>query len=218
MQAIMETVFDVLYLGTVTFIGLQMVIGSKNSKFFRWFGIMTLILGFGDAFHLIPRVIALWGEGIEAHTVSLGFGKLVTSFTMTIFYVILYHIWHMFYNVRTTKVLTLSIYSLAFIRIALLFFPQNDWFSADAPLIWGIYRNIPFAILGILIIVLFYHEAKEMNDKVFKYMWLAIVISFGFYIPVVLWADTYPLVGILMIPKTCAYVWMVWMGYREFKK
>jgi len=46
MQAIMETVFDVLYLGTVTFIGLQMVIGSKNNKFFRLFGFMTLILAF----------------------------------------------------------------------------------------------------------------------------------------------------------------------------
>ena len=26
-------------------------------------------------------------------------------------------------------------------------------------------------------------------------MWLTIVLSFGFYIPVVLWADVYPIVG-----------------------
>jgi len=49
-------------------------------------------------------------------------------------------------------------------------------------------------------------------------MWLAILLSFGFYVPVVLWADVYPLVGMLMIPKTCAYVWAVWMGYKEFKR
>ena len=24
--------------------------------------------------------------------------------------------------------------------------PQNAWLSADAPLSWGIYRNIPFAV------------------------------------------------------------------------
>ena len=40
-------------------------------------------------------------------------------------------------------------------------------------------------------------------------MWLTIVLSFGFYIPVVLWADAVPLIGMLMIPKTCAYVWTV---------
>ena len=72
--------------------------------------------------------------------------------------------------------------------------------------------------MGLIILVLFYRESKETNDQVFKYMWLAILLSFGFYVPVVLWADVYPLVGMLMIPKTCAYVWAVWMGYKEFKR
>ena len=96
--------------------------------------------------------------------------------------------------------------------------PQNDWLSPDAPLLWGVLRNIPFALLGLIIIVLFYKQAKLHNDQQFKYMWLAIVLSFGFYIPVVLFAKTYPLAGMLMIPKTCAYVWIVWMGYSELKK
>lgn len=48
-------------------------------------------------------------------------------------------------------------------------------------------------------------------------MWLTIVLSFGFYIPVVLWADAIPLIGMLMIPKTCAYVWTVLIGYSAMK-
>ena len=48
-------------------------------------------------------------------------------------------------------------------------------------------------------------------------MWLAIVLSFGFYIPVVLFADAIPLIGMLMIPKTLAYVWVVWMGFSEYR-
>lgn len=59
-------------------------------------------------------------------------------------------------------------------------------------LIWGICRNIPFALLGILVIVLFYRSAKEHEDRAFRWMWLTIVLSFGFYIPVVLWADVTP--------------------------
>ena len=35
------------------------------------------------------------------------------------------------------------------------------------------------------------------------------VLSFGFYIPVVLLADSYILISMLMIPKTLAYVWTI---------
>lgn len=78
-------------------------------------------------------------------------------------------------------------------------------------------HNIPFALLGLLIIVLFYRSAKEHKDQAFRWMWLTIVLSFGFYIPVVLWADVNPLIGMLMVPKTCAYVWTVLIGCNAMK-
>ncbi len=31
-------------------------------------------------------------------------------------------------------------------------------------------------------------------------------------------ADTVPAIGMLMIPKTCAYVWTVLIGYQAMKK
>ena len=95
--------------------------------------------------------------------------------------------------------------------------PQNQWLTNHSPLSWGIYRNLPFALLGLLVIVLFYRSAKEHHDTAFRWMWLTIVLSFGFYIPVVLWADVNPLIGMLMIPKTCAYVWTVLIGYSAMK-
>ena len=85
-------------------------------------------------------------------------------------------------------------------------------------LIWGICRNIPFALLGILVIVMFYRSAKERGDEAFGWMWLTIVLSFGFYIPVVLFASRIPLMGMLMIPKTCAYMWTVLIGYKAMRK
>ena len=75
-----------------------------------------------------------------------------------------------------------------------------------------------FALLGLLIIILFYRSAKQNKDHAFAWMWLSIVLSFGFYIPVVLWADSIPLIGMLMIPKTCAYVWAVLMGYFDMRR
>ncbi|RGI10728.1 hypothetical protein DXD06_13570 [Roseburia sp. TF10-5] len=39
-------------------------------------------------------------------------------------------------------------------------------------------------------------------------------ISFGCYLPVTLFSKTKPKVGLLMIPKTCAYMWMIAMGLQ----
>lgn len=218
MQAIVETVFDAFYLAFVISIGIRMVKGSKNNRQFQLFGWMAIVLGAGDSFHLVPRALALCTTGLENYTVPLGLGKWITSVTMTVFYVLLYYVWRERYQIKGKNSLTIATYALAIIRIALCMMPQNDWLSASAPLSWGIYRNIPFAVLGLLMIVLFYKSAKENNDTSFQWMWLTIVLSFGFYIPVVLWADVIPMIGMLMIPKTCAYVWTIVIGYNAMKK
>lgn len=218
MQAIMETLFDAVYLTLVIAIGLRMIWSSQGNRQFRLFGIMAVVLGAGDAFYLIPRAVALCTTGLEHYTAALGLGKWITSITMTIFYVLLYYVWRQRYHITGRGGLTAAVYVLAGLRILLCMMPQNQWLSADAPLSWGIYRNIPFALLGMVIIVLFYRSAREQGDRAFGWMWLTIVLSFGFYIPVVLWADTIPMIGMLMIPKTCAYVWTVLIGYFAMKQ
>ena len=216
MQAVVETVFDLVYLSLVITVGIIMLKNSKDNKQFRFFGIMAIMLGAGDAFHLVPRAIALCTTGLENFTVALGLGKWITSITMTLFYVMLYYVWRERYQVKGKQWLTCTAYTLALVRIVLCMMPQNAWLSANPPISWGIYRNIPFALMGLLVIVLFYRSAKD--DPAFKYMWLTIVLSFAFYIPVVLWSQTLPLIGMLMIPKTCAYVWTVLIGYNAMKK
>ena len=218
MQAIVETLFDLIYLISVITIGITMIRKSNGNQEYRLFGIMAIVLGVGDSFHLVPRAIALCTTGLDNFTVALGTGKFITSITMTIFYIILYYVWRIRYQVKGQNQITVPIYLLSALRIILCLFPQNKWLSATAPLSWGIYRNIPFALLGLLIIILFYKSARKNKDLEFKYMWLTIVLSFGFYIPVVLFADRIPMIGMLMIPKTCAYVWTVLIGYNSMKK
>ena len=218
MQAIVETLFDAFYLVSVITIGILMIRNSKGNAQFRLFGLMAVVLGAGDSFHLVPRALALCTTGLENYTVALGLGKWITSITMTIFYVLLYYVWRQRYQVKGKSGLTAAVYALSAVRIGLCMMPQNQWLSASSPLAWGVYRNIPFALLGLLIIVLFYRSAKEHEDRAFRWMWLTIVLSFCFYIPVVLWADAVPLIGMLMIPKTCAYVWTVLIGYSAMKK
>ena len=182
MRAIIETVFDIFYLVTVLTVGTRMIRGSKAGTQFRLFGLMAVVLGAGDSFHLVPRALALCTTGLENYAVPLGLGKWITSVTMTVFYVLLYYVWRKRYQIEGQKDLTIAVYALSAVRI-----------------------------------VLFYHSAKEHKDQAFRWMWLTIVLSFGFYLPVVLWADVNPLIGMLMIPKTCAYVWTVLIGYNAMK-
>ena len=201
MQAIFETAFDIVYLVLVITLGIRMIRGNAGRRQYLLFGIMAVTLGCGDAFHLIPRAVALCTTGLENYTAALGIGKLISR-----------------YEVTGRTGLTAAVWVLALVRIALCLMPQNAWTSAAAPLAWGIYRNIPFAILGGVIVVLFYRSARERQDRDFRHLWLTVVLSFACYIPVVLFADAVPMVGMLMVPKTCAYIWTVLIGYQAMKK
>lgn len=216
MQAIAETLFDAFYLCFAMTVGILMLKRGKQALVKKT-GLMAIVLSAGDAFHLIPRCYALWTSGLEANAAALGVGKLITSVTMTLFYVILYCIWRDRYAVQGRKELTVTMWGLAALRIALCLLPQNEWLSYRPPLVYGILRNIPFAVMGILIIVLFAREIKRTGDTVFKHMPLAVALSFGFYLPVVLFSGKWPLIGMLMIPKTLAYVWIVVMGWRLYQ-
>ncbi len=211
MGKIMEAIFCVFYLVLIVILGFKIVSKSKDNRENMLFGIMSLILVFGDAFHLVPRIVQVVNPTHDYY-VSLGLGKLVTSITMTIFYLLLYYIYSLRYKYSNKNMTTLMIV-LTVCRIALCLFPQNDWIG-EAPVIWGVYRNIPFTIMGIIMVVLFY---KQRSDIAYKWMWLAICLSFLFYLPVVLWADVSPMIGMLMMPKTCMYIWMVVMGYKLVK-
>ncbi len=216
-QAIAETVFDVLYLCFAIFAGLTMLLRGRD-PLVKKAGLMAALLGAGDSFHLVPRAYALWTAGLEANAPALGVGKFVTSITMTVFYLILYYIWCDRYRVRDRKALTGTMWLLSIVRVVLCLFPQNQWLVYRQPLLFGILRNIPFAVMGVIIIVIFAREAKKANDDVFRFMPLAVTLSFGFYLPVVLFSGTAPIVGVLMIPKTLAYVWIVLMGWRLYKQ
>ncbi len=215
-QAIAETVFDIFYLGFAVITGLTMLISGK-SPLVKKAGFMAALLGAGDAFHLIPRSYALWTAGLEANAALLGIGKFITSITMTIFYLILYYIWRDYNHINGRKGLTGIMWGLSVIRIALCLLPQNQWLVYRQPLFYGILRNIPFAVMGIIIIIIFWQENLKTNNSIFRFMPLAVGLSFGFYLPVVLFSGAFPAVGILMIPKTLAYVWIISMGWKLFR-
>lgn len=202
-----EVIFDISYLITASILGFILLLSSFSNHARFLSSIMALILVGGDAFHLIPRIMLIrTGKEIELRK-KLGRGKQITSISMTLFYLILWHIGVLIFSSNNMVIYSYTIYILAIIRIVLCFMPQNKWEERYPPLFWGIIRNIPFLIQGMLV-AYFYFINRGIKAE-FSLMWFAIIISFAFYIPVVLFSNKNPKIGMLMLFKTCSYLWML---------
>ncbi len=207
-----EAIFCIIYLIFILITTLIFFLNSNKSPAIQLFGLLTLILGAGDSFHLVPRIlIAFKGNSSKLDWYS-GLGLLISSITMTIFYIILYYIWKtIFPEITISPIIGTILWISAIIRIVLCLFPQNNWFKSEGNPKWGIYRNLPFLITGFCDFYLF----LLVGSTPFAFLWWmspAILVSFVCYIPVVLFSKKYPAVGMLMIPKTIAYMVMIGLG------
>lgn len=203
-----EMCFDGIYLAAAVIIGLILLLTGGGNPARLITGVMALILAGGDSFHLLPRMKLIRTGDETSLRAALGRGKQVTSITMTIFYVLMWHLSLILFPGEVT-VWTVVIYALAVIRIILCFFPQNRWTDRYPPTSWGILRNLPFFLTGLTEVVRFFCYRSEAGGL--SLMWAAILLSFICYLPVVLWSNRNPKVGMLMLPKTCAYLWMICM-------
>ena len=204
---LMEAIFDACYLIFDLIAGILFFVYSKGNPLFILYGVLTLTLCGGDAFHLVPRIKrALYGTNDKIKR-QLGIGLQVSSITMTVFYIILLFIWKL-----TFPTLQAPIWISAIIRIVVCFLPQNNWTSEEGNRKLSVIRNAVFAVTGISVILL-YAISGNMYDLHMNRMVVAIIISFGCYIPVTLWSKTKPKIGLLMI-KTCAYMWVIVMGLQ----
>lgn len=210
-----EAFFDIAYLTAGTVMGMMLLL-SKNQmasmisvEIRHLAGVMALVLVFGDAFHLLPRLRVILGGDEERLRAALGRGKQITSITMTVFYLLLWQITLAVLPLKSPEQWTAAMYILAAVRIVLCLAPQNKWLDRHPPLCWGIFRNVPFFMMGLVVVMCFFILKSKVGAL--QFMWAAVFLSFMFYLPVVLWSNKYPKTGMLMLPKTCCYLWMLSM-------
>lgn len=205
-----ESAFDLIYLAFAVTLGIR-ILRKRRDAVGALMGAAVLVLGVGDAFHLIPRVLNYFLSG--DFTVWLGFGKLVTSLTMTVFYLLLYRLWLRLYGEKENRGLSAAVYILIALRAVLCLLPQNRWLENESSVLWGILRNLPFAALGCIVIILFYQQRGQLRR--FRFVWLLITLSFLFYIPVAVAAGLLPILGMLMLPKTVCYMFLIWIFWKH---
>jgi hypothetical protein len=176
-------------------------------------------LTLGDSGHIVFRSMAyLSGNpGIQITLFDkqvrlVGLGMLSTSITLTVFYAMMVMVWHERYK-NPYGWFEYLLFGAAIVRLILLTLPQNGWSGPQSPQDWTIYRNIPFVIQGLGVAYLILRNAIGDQDRLFQWIGGMIVLSYVFYIPVILWSHTIPLIGMLMLPKSIIYASIAGLVY-----
>ena len=229
LQIGMEILFNVLYLVTVWILVYLMTINLKNVReedkntasvirnaFF--------LLALGDSGHVGFRVIAYALGGLETSVHLLGkninlvgLGSLSTAITVTFFYMLLVYVWKNRFN-KPLNIFVYFLLGMGVLRLILMTLPGNEWSSIVPPQPMSLVRNAPLVIQGLGILYLIFKEAGPKKDKTFLWIGWMILASFAFYAPVILFVQEIPLIGMLMIPKTCAYLVIAILAYKNLWK
>lgn len=212
-----EVVFNIAYLITIWALVIAMArrsgrLAPENRRVGRLFLWAFALLGLGDTGHVGFRVVAYAMGGIERNMTLVGIGMLATAITVTLFYVLMVVIWKERFN-RSYGPVCWLLFAAAAARLVILAFPANNWGGA-APPDWSLYRNIPLLVQGVGVLILMLRDGLKAGDRMMRNIAYAILVSYACYTPVILFSGV-PLVGMLMIPKTLAYLAVAIMAYRE---
>jgi len=221
-----EIIFNFLYLIVIWGLVIAMInrrnVVAQNDR-----GVaLSLFLAFaflaiGDTGHVGFRVIAYSLGSFDAHIRLFGYqvnlvalGSLATAWTFTIFYVFMVFMWRARFN-KQLEFLAYLLLTAAVVRSLIMLFPANEWNSLQIHEPWYTVRNVPLILMQMGTAYLIIRDAKMFEDRAFMWIGIMIVISLMCYVPVVALVETYPLVGMLMIPKTLAYLGIAIIGYRN---
>jgi hypothetical protein len=172
------------------------------------------LLALGDTGHVGFRVLAYALGGLEAHPTLVGMGALATAITVTFFYALMLDAWRLRFNKKLGWFEYLLL-AAAVVRLGMMALPVNEWGRVEPPQPWGIYRNIPLMVQGLGVMFLILRDARAAQDRTFGWIGAMILVSYTFYTPVILFVSQAPLLGMLMIPKTMAYVAIAVIAYRD---
>lgn len=221
-----EMIFNVAYLVAVW----ALVVGMARRRWAvaprnRSAAALTLAafaaLALGDTGHVGFRVLgyALGDLGLTLNLGGLelglvGIGALATAFTVTLFYVLMLFVWRARFEGEIGW-FQIGLLAAGVARVALMMVPANRWNSVVPPQPWATYRNLPLMVLGLGVAYLMLRDGVGAHDRTFTWIGVMILVSYACYLPVVLFVQRVPLLGMLMIPKTVAYLVIGVLAYRD---
>jgi hypothetical protein len=215
-----EVIFNVSYLAVVWGIVVLMLrrraaVALPNRAVASRMMWAFALLALGDTGHVGFRVVAYALGGLETHPALVGIGALTTAITVTFFYMLMVDAWRMRFN-KPLGWFGWFLLAVGVVRLVVMAFPQNGWEQVTAPYTWSLLRNAFLVVQGVGVMGLILRDALKTGDRPFLWIGVMIALSYTFYAPVILWVQWVPLLGMLMIPKTLAYLGVALIAYRAF--
>jgi hypothetical protein len=180
------------------------------------------LLALGDSGHVGFRVWAYALGGLESRlqlgniSISLvGIGALATAITVTFFYMLALELWREHFHKPLGPVYW-ALIAAGLIRLVIMALPGNQWSAVVPPQPMSLIRNLPLMLQGLGLAYLILRDAAAAKDRPFTWIGVSILVSYACYTPVILWVQTMPMIGMLMIPKTLAYVAIAFIAYNHF--
>ena len=220
----MEVSFDIAYLIAVWVLVAIMLrrfdqLVTANRTISKYVLIAFGLLALGDTGHVGFRVVGYAFGNINT-TINLfggrillvGVGALATAITVTFFYVMMVLVWRERFGGKLGWFEWL-LFAAAALRLVILVLPQNQWNSIDEPYLWSLIRNAPLVLQGLGVAYLVLRDAIKKHDRTFIWIAVMILVSFACYAPVILFVRQIPLLGMLMMPKTLAYLAVAFIAY-----
>jgi hypothetical protein len=168
-----------------------------------------------------------------------GIGLIFTGITMTFFYLGFYLFWKSTFIEKkdipelskikeNIKIFDIIAISSCIIRTILIFLPWNNW--GTSPIYhyqifsFRLITNLPLYVIGIEVLYLFMKSLKiktdisQIPEKVMiaiKGSTIWIIVSYVTYTITILGVNVEPMLGMMMIPKTIAYLIVLYYMYKN---
>lgn len=181
-----------------------------NRRLTELITLMFGLLAFGDTGHVGFQVVDALSGGQTSLT---GMGRLSTAITLTFFYALMLVVWQERFK-KPYGWFGYLLFGAGLARLGIMALPGNDWVAAVPPQPMSTYRNLPLVVQGLGVAYLFLRDAQATGDRLFTTIGLLILASYAFYLPVILFVQQIPALGMLMVPKTLVYVAIAIITYQ----
>jgi hypothetical protein len=222
MRMWVEVIFNISYLLVVWALVIVMWRrrGELSGDTLRLSNLVTgafALLALGDTGHVGFRVWAYALGSLESRVAGIslvGVGALATAITVTFFYMVMLEAWRVRFH-KTFGWFEYLLLAAGVVRLIIMAFPFNDWSATVPPQPYSLIRNLPLMLQGLGLAYLVLREARLSQDRTFTWIGVSILVSYACYTPVILFVQQVPVIGMLMIPKTMAYVAIALFIYAE---
>jgi hypothetical protein len=229
MRMWIEIIFNITYLVVIWGLVIALLLrrgelSPAQRRLSDWITAAFALLALGDTGHVGFRVWAYALGGLESQvslfgrSISLvGAGALMTAVTVTLFYMLMLEVWRLRFR-RQYGTFEYFLLIAGATRLYMLTLSVNDWWRVVPDQPWSTIRNIPLMVQGLGLAYLILRDAIASHDKTFRWIGISILVSYACYIPVILFVQQSPMIGMLMIPKTLAYVAIGFLAYFDLHK